>query len=168
MSGVAAHTVVYPQQMSFHEVARLMPFGTQWLLIDRVLCWSDDEIVVAKAISGGEPNMAAHLRDGPSIMPGVLQIEFVNQATMLLMLLRAAKGVDTNPSLKSGVLARCKGTFHSPAYIGDAITARVRIAAVMGEKVMYEGEVMAGERHVASISAFGALLSTDQPVSLAA
>lgn len=168
MSDTVTNPVIYPQQMSFHEVARIMPFGTQWLLIDRVLSWSDEEIVVSKAIAGGEPNMAAHLRDGPSIMPGVLQIEFVNQATMLLMLLRAAKGVGEDADVQSGVLARCKGTFHSPAYIGDVITARVRISAVMGEKVMYEGEITCGERRVASISAFGAMISKDQPIPLAA
>jgi len=163
MSGAVAQPVVYRQQLSFHEVARLLPFGVQWLLIDRVLSWNDDEIVVQKAVSGGEQNMSAHLRDGPSIMPGILTVELVNQCAMLLMILRGAKGLGEHIAGSAGVLARCKGTFHSPAYIGDIVTAHVKIAAVLGGKTQYDGEVTVGERRVATISAIGALVTTDQP-----
>lgn len=159
----ALQPILYPQQMSFHEVARLLPFGTQWQLIDRVIGWSDEAITVQKAVSGGETNMAAHLRDGPSIMPGVLQIEFVNQATMLLMILRGAKGIGANITGGAGVLARCKANFHSPAYIGEVLTATVKVEGVVAGKTQYEGIITSGERKIATVSAIGALVTTEQP-----
>ena len=59
----------------------------------------------------------------------------------------------------AGVLAGCKCKFISPAYIGDVITAKVRLVEVVGSMTMYEGEITCGDRKVASINAVGALIS---------
>lgn len=103
------------QRLDHHELARLLPYKSPWLLIDRVTAWSEEGITVHKAISGAEANMAAHLSQGPSIMPGVLQIEFVNQAVMLLMILLNMSGKRSD-NLKggTGILAKTRARFHSP------------------------------------------------------
>lgn len=149
--------VEYPQTLDYHQIVRLVPYRSPWLLLDRVISWDKKRIVVQKAISGADPMMAAHLADGPSIMPGVLYIEFVGQATMLLDVLssggkRGSGGV--------GVLARCKGEFVSPAFIGETITAEVTVSDVIAGKTIYEGVVHAGERLICRVSGMGALINT--------
>ena len=148
-----------PQSLSFHEIARILPYGPPWLLIDKVLSWGNGEIVVQKAISGCETNMSAHLKDGPSIMPGVLQLEFINQAAMLMMLLLNSSGERSDASEGAGVLAQCKCKYISPAYIGEVITGTVKLVEVVGHMTMYQGEITCGDRRVASINAVGALVS---------
>jgi len=147
---------VLPQTLDYHQIARMLPFKAPWLLVDRVTSWDQKQIVAHKAISGGEVNMAAHLEHGPSIMPGVLQIEFVNQALMLLMVLLNSAGARKDVMDGAGVMARCKGNFHSPAFIGETITATVNILEVVGTKTMFEGVIKAGDRLVAEVSAIGA------------
>jgi len=146
-----------PQRLEYHDICKLLPYKSPWLLIDRVVSWNVSEIVVLKAISGAEVNMAAHMAQGPSVAPGVLQIELVNQAVMLLMVLLNMSGARSD-SMEggAGVLASCKAKFHSPAYIGDVITAAVKLIDTVGNKTMYEGEITCGERRVATVTCIGA------------
>ncbi|NMN90766.1 3-hydroxyacyl-[acyl-carrier-protein] dehydratase len=145
----------YPQQLDYHQIIKLVPYRSPWLLIDSVVQWDQDSIVVQKAISGADPMMAAHLPDGPSIMPGVLLIEFIGQATMLLSTLTARE--PTN--IQTAVLGRCKGEFISPARIGELITGHLSITDVIAGKSFYEGIVFAGERKVCKVSGVGAFIS---------
>lgn len=153
--------VLIPQTLDYHQVAAMLPFGTPWLLIDRVLRWDQDSIVVQKALSGGEVNMATHLKEGPSIAPGVLQIELVAQALTLLMVLLNNSGQRNDDTAGACVLARCKATFHSPAYIGEVITAEVKLAGDMNRKAVYEGVIKAGSRLVSEVRCVGALIDND-------
>ncbi|MBA5606564.1 hypothetical protein H3H36_14500 [Duganella sp. FT3S] len=151
-----------PQTLDYHQIVRLVPYRSPWLLLDRVLRWDDKHIVVQKAISGADPMMAAHLSDGPSIMPGVLYIELVGQAAMLLGVLTGARqdAPGAAPAEHAtDVLARCKGEFISPAYIGEVITAEVTISDKIAGKTIYDGIVKAGERLVCKVSGIGATLS---------
>lgn len=152
-----AVVAAFPQRLDYHQISRLLPYKSPWLLIDRVISWGPGEIVVQKAISSSEVNMAAHLDTGPSIMPGVLQIEFVNQAVMLLMILLNSTG-QRQDGIEggAGVMAQCKGRFHSPAFIGDVITATVRIVDVVANKTIYQGDITSGDRKVATVDAIGA------------
>ena len=139
----------YPQQLDYHQIIKLVPYRSPWLLIDNVVRWDENSIVVNKAISGADPMMAAHLADGPSIMPGVLLIEF-----MLSTLTSQAP-----PSEQTAVLGRCKGEFISPARIGELITGHLSITDVVAGKTFYEGIIFAGERKVCKVSGVGAFLS---------
>ncbi|MBK6616483.1 hotdog domain-containing protein [Ottowia sp.] len=145
-----------PQRIDYHQVAKLLPYKAPWLLVDRVVSWDERTIVVQKAISGCEANMSAHLEEGPSIMPGVLTIEFVSQGLMLLMVLINMAGLRQDSFQGAGVMARTKATFHSPAFIGEVITATVTVVDVVGTKTIFEGVVKAGDRLVATVSSIGA------------
>lgn len=158
MSLPASYAHVPPQRLDYHDLAALLPYGFPWLLVDRVSRWSASEIVVVKAVSGCDHNMSAHLRDGPSIMPGVLLIELVNQAAMLLVTLRSSAGEQDARMSGAGALGRAKATFHSPAYIGDVLTATVRITVQSENKTAYEGHITCGDRAVATVQAIGALV----------
>jgi 3-hydroxyacyl-[acyl-carrier-protein] dehydratase len=153
----------FPQSLDYHQIVRLVPYRSPWLLLDRVLRWDEKHIVVQKAISGADPMMAAHLSDGPSIMPGVLYIELVGQATMLLSVLTCPEKTARDPKIENkstAVLARCKADFISPAFIGEVITAEVTLSDKIAGKTLYDGLVKAGDRIVCKVSGIGALLNT--------
>lgn len=150
----------FPQTLDYHQILKLVPYRSPWLLLDRVVSWDNKRIVVQKSISGADPMMAAHLAEGPSIMPGVLYIEFVGQATMLLGVL--SSGGKPGPD-GVAVLARCKGEFLSPAYIGETITAEVTINDVIAGKTVYEGLVRSGDRLICRVSGMGALIDRPAP-----
>lgn len=149
----------FPQQLDYHQVLRLVPYRSPWLLIDRVIAWDGRSITVQKSISGADPMMAAHLADGPSIMPGVLYIELVGQATMLHGVLSSG---GNRGQEGAAVLGRCKGEFISPAFIGETITAEVTVSDPISGKTVYEGVVRAGDRLVCRVSGMGAFI--DKPV----
>lgn len=145
----------YPQQLDYHQIIKLVPYRSPWLLIDHVVSWNENSIVVQKAISGSDPLMCAHLSDGPSIMPGVLFIELMGQATMLLSTLTST----APPDERTAVLGRCKGEFYSPAYIGEVITGHLNIVDIIAGKTMYEGIVTVGDRKICKVSGMGASLA---------
>jgi 3-hydroxyacyl-[acyl-carrier-protein] dehydratase len=145
-----------PQALDYHQIVRLVPYRSPWLLLDRVLRWDRKTIVVQKAISGADPMMAAHLSEGPSIMPGVLYIEMVGQAAMLLGVLTSSAEMGED---MAAVLARCKAEFISPGYIGEVITAEVTLSDTIAGKTLYDGVVKAGERLVCKVSAIGAAVN---------
>jgi 3-hydroxyacyl-[acyl-carrier-protein] dehydratase len=148
----------YPQLLDYHQIVKMVPYRSPWLLLDRVTSWDERRIVVQKSVSGGDPMMAAHLSEGPSIMPGVLFIELVGQATMLHGVLTAG----SNKALKgAAVLGRCKGNFLSPAFIGETITAEVVVSEQIAGKTVYEGTVRCGDRLICQVSGMGALV--DKP-----
>jgi len=146
----------FPQQLDYHQIVRLVPYRSPWLLIDRVVAWDRKTITVQKSISGSDPMMAAHLADGPSIMPGVLYIELVGQATMLHGVLNSST---QNRQDGTAVLGRCKGEFLSPAFIGETITAEVFVNDPVAGKTLYEGTVRADNRLVCRVSGMGAIIS---------
>ncbi|MFC4274390.1 3-hydroxyacyl-ACP dehydratase FabZ family protein [Achromobacter aloeverae] len=150
----------YPQQMDYHQILRLVPYRSPWLLLDRMLAWHGHGITVQKSISGADPLMAAHLAGGPSIMPGVLYIELVGQATLLHGVVSGSRTERDG----AAVLGRCKGEFLSPAFIGETITAEVTVNEKIAGKTVYEGVVRAGDRLVCRVSGMGAVI--DAPSSL--
>lgn len=145
----------FPQNLDYHQIVRLVPYRSPWLLLDRVIGWDKKSIVVQKSISGADPMMAAHLSDGPSIMPGVLYIELVGQATMLHGVLSGGGSISKEGA---AVLGRCKGEFLSPAFIGETITAEVSVSDPIAGKTVYEGIVRSGERMICRVSGMGAVV----------
>lgn len=144
----------YPQTLDCRKIARLVPHNAPWQLIDCVESWNERSIVVKKAISGADPMMAAHLADGPGIMPGVLHIELIAQAITLLNILNERiTGKDVAP-----VMGRCKGEFLSPAYIGETLRAEATLLDLIAGKTIYEGVIHVDERLICKVSGMGALL----------
>ncbi len=154
--------IALPQRMDYHQIIRLVPYRSPWLLIDRLLSWDDKTIVVQKSISGSDPMMVAHLVDGPSIMPGVLNIELVGQATMLHGILTGTHGDDSG---NAAVLGRCKGEFISPAFIGETITAEVTVHEPIAGKTLYEGTVRSGDRLICRVTGMGAIVDSAKALS---
>ena len=71
-------------EMYIEEIRKFLPHRYPFLLVDRVLeCEPGDSIVAIKNISINEPQFTGHFPE-QAIMPGVLIIEALAQATGLL------------------------------------------------------------------------------------
>lgn len=134
----------------FETIRRLLPYDPPLLLIDRAAPMGKEAISVQKAVSGADPLVAAHLTDGPAMLPGVLVIEMVGQAALLL----AKLGGSAEPE-NPVVLGRCKARFNRPAFVGQTVTASltveraadgslVRALVFADEDTMAEVELVAG------------------------
>ncbi len=71
-------------EMYIEEIRRFLPHRYPFLLVDRVLeCTPGESIVAIKNVSVNEPHFTGHFPE-QAIMPGVLIIEALAQATGLL------------------------------------------------------------------------------------
>lgn len=106
-------------QMDIYEVLEYLPHRYPFLLIDRVLSYDPGkDIVAAKNVSINEPFFGGHFPHYP-VMPGVLTIEAMAQAAIIL----AFKTLDKKPDNKSvyyfvGIDA---ARFKKPVIAGDQL-----------------------------------------------
>ena len=72
-------------ELNIDEILKLLPHRYPILLVDRVLeCDNESKIVAIKNVSANEPFFQGHF-PGMPIMPGVLQLEAMAQATGILV-----------------------------------------------------------------------------------
>ena len=110
-------------QMDIYEVLEYLPHRYPFLLIDRVLsCESGKDIVAVKNVTINEPFFSGHFPHYP-VMPGVLTIEAMAQAAIIL----AFKTLDTKPDDKSVYyfVGIDGARFKKPVIAGDQLILKV-------------------------------------------
>lgn len=103
--------------MDIEELKRALPLGYPYLLLDRVLSRTEEEVVVQKCVTINEPYFQGHFRPPfPSIMPGTLILEGMAQTAGLLL-----------GAGKLAVLAEVeRARFRRSVVPGDRLTFRAR------------------------------------------
>ena len=82
-------------EMSIHEVLQHLPHRYPFLLVDKVISYVvGDTLEAVKNVSINEPYFAGHFPVRP-VMPGVLIIEALAQASGILVFLTAGQKPDT-------------------------------------------------------------------------
>ena len=71
---------------SFEDIKKALPHRYPFLLIDKVLELTETSILAIKNVSGNEEYFNGHF-PGLSVMPGVLQVEAMAQASGLILAL---------------------------------------------------------------------------------
>ena len=110
-------------QMDIYEVLEYLPHRYPFLLIDRVLsCEPGKDIVAVKNVTINEPFFSGHFPHYP-VMPGVLTIEAMAQAAIIL----AFKTLDTKPDDKSVYyfVGIDGARFKKPVIAGDQLILKV-------------------------------------------
>ncbi|MFH0898988.1 MAG: 3-hydroxyacyl-ACP dehydratase FabZ, partial [Pseudomonadota bacterium] len=105
--------------MDSSEIQKLIPHRYPFLLVDRVLELSEDRIVAIKNVSSNEPFFQGHFPGRP-VMPGVLVVEAIAQASVLLA--SSIRKHAANPAGESFFLAGIdKAQFRRPVVPGDQL-----------------------------------------------
>lgn len=106
-------------QMDIYEVLKYLPHRFPFLLVDRVLsCEPGKDIVAVKNVTINEPFFNGHFPHHP-VMPGVLTIEAMAQAAIIL----AFKTRDSKPDDKSAYyfVGIDGARFKKPVTAGDQL-----------------------------------------------
>ncbi len=132
--------------LSFEEVRELVPQKFPFLFIDKVVeLQKESRIVCLKNISGNEPFFAGHFPDF-AIMPGVLIVEALAQASIILF----KKSFDTEQNKdKVFLLASVNVRFSKPVFPGDQLILEVDIEKVISSAAIVKGVAKVGDKVVA-------------------
>lgn len=146
-----------PRSIPFHQVRILLPYAPPMVLVDRVCDWHEDgSIWVEKVISGADPFTSGHFPDGPAIAPGIMLIELVAQAGVILGRLLAMQ--DDAGVGRVGVTSRVNAHYFAPVYVGDTVLAQISREMLPLDKCILRGELSVRGQRVAKVILFAALL----------
>lgn len=111
--------------ISIHEIMHLLPHRFPFLLIDRVLDWSQNDYLEAvKNVTFNEPFFQGHFPVRP-VMPGVLVTEAMAQATGVLAF--SSQGVVPNPNSLYMLVGMDEVSFRRVVEPGDQLIIRVEL-----------------------------------------
>jgi len=130
--------------MDLTEIKRILPHRYPFLLIDRVLDHSVDEIVAIKNVSANEHFFQGHFPNDP-IMPGVLIVEALAQTGGILVFVRMPEQLG-RPFYFGGI---DKVRFRKPVRPGDRLVMKVSILKQRGGLFRMKGEAFVDETLVA-------------------
>ncbi len=130
-----------------HEILKTLPHKYPFLLVDRVLdCEPDSYIKALKNVTINEPFFQGHFPDRP-VMPGVLLIEALAQATGLLAYYSNVEGL--NPGDVFYLVGIDKARFKRTVHPGDQLILEATVLRekrgifVLDGKVSVDGKVVA-------------------------
>ena len=116
-----------PPFLDIHAIMRQLPHRYPFLLIDRVLeCTPGETLVALKNVTINEPFFPGHFPHHP-VMPGVLILEAMAQATGLLAF--ATLGKPPGDDELYYFVGIDKARFREPVEPGDQLIFKVRIEA---------------------------------------
>lgn len=134
--------------MDIHKVLSMLPHRYPFLLIDRVLDFRrDDYLVALKNVTYNEPYFVGHFPVRP-VMPGVLIVEAMAQATGLLAM--ASRPDEVGERALYYFVGIDKARFKRPVEPGDQLIMRVGLEAVRRGIWKFSGEARVDDRIVAS------------------
>jgi len=128
-------------QMDINEIIELLPHRYPFLLIDRVLSMEPDKSIVAlKNVTINEPFFPGHYPHHP-VMPGVLIIEAMAQASALLSFKSMKAKPSENPNEKSVY------------YFVGIDGARFRLPVGPGDQLIIKATLLGSKRGLFKFSA---------------
>lgn len=147
------------EQLDIYEILQHLPHRYPFLLIDRVTeCIPGESLIGYKNVSYNEPYFTGHFPQRP-VMPGVLILEALAQATGILAFRTLGRTPDDN-SLYYFVGVD-KARFKQPVEPGDQLVLNVKFVkekrgiwkfegvATVDGKVVCSADLMCAEREIA-------------------
>jgi 3-hydroxyacyl-[acyl-carrier-protein] dehydratase len=131
--------------LNFEEVRELVPQKHPFLFIDKVTeLQKETRIVCLKNISGNESFFVGHFPDF-AIMPGVLIVEALAQASIILF----KKSFDNEQNKdKVFLLASANVRFSKPVFPGDQLILEVDVEKVISSAAIVKGVAKVGDKVV--------------------
>ena len=134
------------KMFDIQEIQKILPQRYPFLMIDRVTELEPGRRVVAiKNVTFNENFFSGHF-PGKPIMPGVLIIEAMAQASIILFY--SPEKIATNKKL-SYYLGAAKVRFLNPVFPGDQLKITVEPIKVLSSAAIVNAEVFVGDKEVA-------------------
>ncbi len=126
------------------EIAQILPHKHPFLLVDKVVKLTDEEVIAIKNITGDQYFFQGHFPDEP-LMPGVLQLEAMAQAGGVLVL--ADK---EDPKQWSTYFVKIENAkFKDKVVPGDTLKIRMKLTAPVRRGLcIMKGEAYVGDKLV--------------------
>lgn len=121
--------------IDFSVIKKVLPHRYPFLLVDRVISHSKTEIVALKNVTANEPFFVGHF-PGLAVMPGVLQIEAMAQASGLILALD--NSFDTQKEL---------------AFLAGVDDAKFKKIVVPGDQLIINAKVLAQKKSLLKVEA---------------
>jgi len=122
--------------MHIKDIMKLLPHRYPFLLVDKVIEKSESYIVAQKNVTINEPFFIGHF-PGEPIMPGVLQIEALAQASGLLCYEYLDKVNSENAEIFFMSIENAK--FRKPVIPGDVLIMKVELIKKKGNVFKLKG-----------------------------
>jgi len=134
--------------MDIHKVLSLLPHRYPFLLVDRVIDYkTDDYLVAVKNVTFNEPFFAGHFPARP-VMPGVLIVEALAQATGLLAM--ESRPEEVGEKALYYFVGIDKARFKRTVEPGDQLTLDVRLKKVRRGIWLFSGSARVDDQIAAS------------------
>lgn len=135
----------------FEEIRSLLPQKYPFLFIDRVVEFEErKKIVCVKNVSGNEPVFVGHFPDF-AIMPGVLIIEAMAQASIILF--KKSLPAQQNDKNTVFLLASVNNArFTKPVFPGDQLFVEIIVEKIVSKGAIVQATVKVKEKTVAKAS----------------
>jgi len=120
--------------LDIRRVLDTLPHRYPFVMLDRVVALTADELTAIKNVTINEPFFQGHYPGNP-VMPGVMMIEAMAQAAGILMIRR------TSMEGKTALFMSCdKVKWRKPVRPGDQLSVQVKLTKVRGTIACAEGE----------------------------
>jgi 3-hydroxymyristoyl/3-hydroxydecanoyl-(acyl carrier protein) dehydratase len=131
--------------LSAEAVRALLPYGTAFLFVDRVLLLDDRTVAAVYTVPRDSPWVEAHFPGFP-LMPGALVVEGTGQAGSLIVRYRLAA-----PETKDVIALELeRARFLAPVAPGETLTYRVELVTMGSRAARLDGEVSVDGRRAAT------------------
>ncbi|MDR3264736.1 MAG: 3-hydroxyacyl-ACP dehydratase FabZ [Synergistaceae bacterium] len=132
--------------MDIMAIMKMLRHRYPFLMVDRVVEYSENHVVGFKNVTINEPFFQGHFPDEP-VMPGVLILEAMGQVASILVAIRLGKKQDGLIAFLTGVE---KAKFRKPVRPGDCLVTKAELIRVRGfagkAKVTgYVGDIVVAE-----------------------
>ncbi len=133
--------------MLFEEIRSLLPQKYPFLFIDKVIEFEEKKrIVCVKNVSGNEPVFVGHFPDF-AIMPGVLIIEAMAQASIILF--RKSTPTQNDRDTVFLLAAVSNARFTKPVFPGDQLFVEISVEKIVSKGAIVQALVKVDEKTVA-------------------
>jgi len=131
--------------MGIEEIKSILPHRYPFLMVDKVISMSENEIIGVKNITGNEQLFQGHFPNNP-VFPGVLQIEALAQCGGILALKKQDDPFGWNTYFLK--IDNCK--FKSMVFPGDTLILKMKFLKPIRRGIcIMRGEAYVGDRIVA-------------------
>ncbi len=131
----------------FEEIRSLLPQKYPFLFIDKVVELEEGKkIVCVKNVSGNEPVFVGHFPDF-AIMPGVLIIEAMAQASIILFKKSLPPQDNTDKVFLLASIGNAR--FTKPVFPGDQLYIEINVEKIVSKGAIVQATVKVGEASVA-------------------